>query len=118
MGLAAMAGANPLLLIVTVVALGRAFHNARQTGDYKEFTDGLARGGICTGAVLLATSVVSGPAVVALLTDICVGIAAQKSLQNVSFVEIGQWVIVRIKDAPAEPVYALTAAEQDRRTGS
>lgn len=55
MGLAAVAGANPLLLIVAVVALGRAFHNARQTGDYKEFTDGLARGGICTGAVLLAT---------------------------------------------------------------
>ena len=61
MGLAAVVGANPLLLIVTVVALGRAFHTARRTGEWKEFTDGLARGGICTGAVLLATSMVSGP---------------------------------------------------------
>ena len=115
MGLAAVAGANPLLLIVTVVALGRAFHTARKTGDYKEFTDGLARGGICTGAVLLVTSMVSGPAVVVLLTGICVGIVAQQAAQQVSFVELGQWIIVRIKDASTKPDYALTAADQGHR---
>ena len=96
MGLAAVVGANPLLLIVTVVALGRAFHTARRTGDWKEFTDGLARGGICTGAVLLATSMVSGPAVVVLLTGVCVGIVAQQASQKVSVVEIGEWMIVRL----------------------
>ena len=89
MGLAAVAGANPLLLILAVVALGRAFHTARKTGDYREFTDGFARGGICTGVVLLVTSMMGGPAVVVLLTGICVGIVAQQTLQNVSFVEIG-----------------------------
>ncbi len=115
MGLAAVAGANPLLLIVTVVALGRAFHTARKTGDYKEFTDGLARGGICTGAVLLVTSMVSGPAVVVLLTGICVGIVAQQAAQQVSFVELGQWLIVRIKDASTKPDYALTAADEGHR---
>ena len=79
LGLVAVVGANPLLLIVTVVALGRAFHTARRTGDWKEFTDGLARGGICTEAVLLATSMVSGPAVVVLLTGVCVVIVAQQA---------------------------------------
>lgn len=108
MGLAAVAGANPLLLIVTVVALGRAFHTARKTGDYKEFTDGLARGGICTGAVLLVTSLMGGPAVVVLLTGICVGIVAQQTLQNASFVEIGQWAIVRIRDVPPKPVLSCS----------
>ena len=115
MGLAAVAGANPLLLIVTVVALGKAFHTARKTGDYKEFTDGLARGGICTGAVLLVTGMMGGSAVVVLLTGICVGIVAQQALQNVSFVEIGQWVIVQIKDASAQPVDAVTVANPARR---
>ncbi len=115
MGLAAVAGANPLLLIVAVVALGRAFHTARKTGDYKEFTDGLARGGICTGAVLLATSMMGGPAVVVLLSGICVGIVAQQTLQNVSFVEIGQWVIVQMKDASTQLPNAITATNPGHR---
>lgn len=110
MGLAAVAGANPLLLIVAVVALGRAFHTARKTGDYKEFTDGLARGGICTGAVLLGTSMMGGPAVVVLVSGICVGIVAQQTLQTVSFVEIGQWVIVQMKDASTNLPNSITAA--------
>ena len=110
MGLAAVVGANPLLLIVTVVALGRAFHTARRTGDWKEFTDGLTRGGICTGAVLLATSMVSGPAVVVLLTGICVGIVAQQASEKVSVVEIGQWVVVRLTTTPAETVNASAPA--------
>ena len=106
MGLVAVVGANPLLLIVTVVALGRAFHTARRTGDWKEFTDGLARGGICTGAVLLATSIVSGPAVVVLLTGICVGIIAQQASQKVSVVEIGEWMIVRLTNTLADTANA------------
>ena len=106
MGLAAVVGANPLLLIVTVVALGRAFHTARRTGEWKEFTDGLARGGICTGAVLLATSMVSGPAVVVLLTGVCVGIVAQQASQRVSVVEIGEWMIVRLTNTLADTANA------------
>ena len=106
LGLAAVVGANPLLLIVTVVALGRAFHTARRTGEWKEFTDGLARGGICTGAVLLATSMVSGPAVVVLLTGVCVGIVAQQASQRVSVVEIGEWMIVRLTNTLADTANA------------
>ena len=106
LGLAAVVGGNPLLLVVTVVALGRAFHTARRTGDWKEFTDGLARGGICTGAVLLVTSMVSGPAVVVLLTGVCVGIVAQQASQKVSVVEIGEWMIVRLTNTLADTANA------------
>ena len=115
MGLAAVVGANPLLLIVTVVALGRAFHTARRTGDWKEFTDGLARGGICTEAVLIATSMVSGPAVVVLLTGICVGIVAQQVSQKVSVVEIGQWVIVQLTNISADSVSAIASSDAPAR---
>ena len=45
MGLSAAVSANPLLLVVTIVALAKAFHTARKTGDWKEFADGLAKGG-------------------------------------------------------------------------
>ena len=99
-GLSAVVSANPLMLVVTVVALAKAFHTARKSGDWKEFSDGLAKGGVCTGAVLLATSLMSGPTVVVLLSGVCVGILAHQATRNVSFVEIGQFVIQRMgKDA-------------------
>ena len=49
---------NPLLLIVTVVALGKAFHKAHQTGEYAELVDGQFRGAIGAGTTIAAVSVV------------------------------------------------------------
>ncbi|MYE54435.1 MAG: hypothetical protein F4X34_04465 [Chloroflexi bacterium] len=100
-GLSTAIGANPLLLVVTVIALAKAYHTARKTGDWKEFADGLARGGVCTGAVILITGMVGGPTVVVLLTGICVGVVAQRASQEVSIVEIGQWIAVQLRDARA-----------------
>ena len=111
MGLSAVVGANPLLLMVTVVALAKAYHTAQKTGDWKEFADGLARGGICTGAVILVTSMVGGPAMVVLLTGICVGIVAQQATQKVSVVEIGQWMIVQLASISAGTVGAIASSD-------
>ena len=99
MGLSAAVSANPLLLIVTVVALAKAFHTSRKSGNWKEFGDGLAKGGICTGAVLLTMSMVGGPTVVVLLTGICVGVVASRATANVSAVEIGQFVVGQVTNA-------------------
>ena len=110
-GLAGVVSANPLLLIVTVVALARAFHNARKSGDWKEFSDGLAKGGICTGAVLLTTSLVSGPTVVVLLTGICVGILANQATKRVSFVEIGQFIVIKMSKTPLLVENAIISAK-------
>ena len=98
-GLASVVSANPFMLIVTVAALAKAFHSARKSGDWKEFSDGLAKGGICTGAVLLTTSLVSGPAAVVLLSGICVGVLANQAVKRVSFVEMGQFIAVKIRNA-------------------
>ena len=111
-GLSAVVSANPLMLIVTVVALARAFHVARKSGDWKEFADGLAKGGICTGAVLLVTINLSGPAVVILLAGICVGIVAHQATENVSFVEIGQFMVREIRRASLT-VESATAPTED-----
>ena len=100
MGLSSVASANPLMMIVTLVSLARAFHLARKSGDWKEFSDGIAKGGVCVGAVLLATSLISGPAVVVLLTGICVGILANQATKNVSFVEIAQFMVSKIREFP------------------
>ena len=113
MGLSAVVGANPLLLVVTVVALAKAYHTAQKTGDWKEFADGLARGGICTGAVILVTSMVGGPAVVVLLTGICVGVVAQQASQKVSVVEIGQWIVTQVGSA-AQPELGGTVGDASR----
>ena len=110
MGLSAIVSANPLMLVVTVVAVARAFHVARKSGDWKEFSDGLAKGGICTGAVLLTTSLVSGPTVVVLLTGICVGILANQATKRVSFVEIGQFIVIEISKTPLLVENAITSA--------
>ena len=107
MGLSAAVSANPLLLIVTIVALAKAFHTARKTGDWKEFSDGLAKGGICTGAVLLVMSLVGGPTVVVLLAGICVGVVAHRATENVSVVEIGQFVVRQVSNAPTTTKNAL-----------
>lgn len=111
LGLSAVVSANPLLLIVTVVALAKAFHTARKSGDWKEFSDGLAKGGICTGAVLLATSLVSGPTVVVLLTGICVGILANQATKKVSLVEIGQFIVRELRNAPLALENAVASAK-------
>ena len=97
MGLSAVVSANPLMIIVSVVALAKVFHTAKKTGDWKEFADGLSRGGVCTGAVLLAASFVPGPTFVVLLTNICVGILVNKATKNVSFTEVSQFVALEMR---------------------
>ncbi len=95
MGLSAVFSANPLLLILTVVAMARAFHLARQSGDYTEFVDGQFKGVVGAGATIGAVSVVGiagGPAGVALITGLVVGILVNRAMKDVSVVEVSQFV--------------------------
>lgn len=105
MGVSAAMSANPLLLVVTVVALARAFHKARQSGEYAEFVDGHLKGGIGAGASLAAASqvaVLGGPAGLALLAGLSAGILAHKATEKVSVREIGQFMAERARAAAKE----------------
>ena len=95
MGVSAAMSVNPLLLIVTVVALAKAFHKAHQTGEYAEFVDGHLKGGIGAGTSLAAASqigVMGGPAGLALLAGLTAGVLVNMATKNVSVVQIGQFM--------------------------
>ena len=95
MGLSSIMSANPLLLILTVVALARAFHLARKSGEYAEFVDGQFKGVVGAGATLGVVSLVGiagGPAGLALLAGLVTGILVSRAMKDVSVVQISKVV--------------------------
>lgn len=95
MGLSAVLSANPLLLIITVVALARAFHKARMSGEYREFVDGQFKGVVGAGATIGAVSLIGiagGPWGVALITGLVVGILVNGAMKDVSIVQVSKVV--------------------------
>ncbi|MCY4530528.1 MAG: hypothetical protein OXD46_16065 [Chloroflexi bacterium] len=95
MGLSAVLSANPLLLIVTVVAMARSFHIARRSGEYTEFVDGQIKGVAGAGATIGAVTLVGvagGPWGVALIAGLVAGILVNQAMKDVSVVEVGQVV--------------------------
>ena len=104
-GVSALARTNQLLLLVTVVALARAFHKAHHAGEYTELVDGQLKGGISAGATLVAASQVAalgGPAGLALLVGMVAGVLVHQATQNVSVVQIGEFVAERATVAATE----------------
>ena len=105
MGVPAVASANPLLLIVTIVALAIAFQKARQRGEYASLVDGQLKGGIGTGATLAAVSLMGtagGPVGLTLLVGLCAGFLAHKATKNVSVFQIAEFMAERAKAAATE----------------
>ena len=93
MGLSAVFSANPLLLILTVVAMARAFHIARQSGEYTEFVDGQFKGVVGAGATIGAVSVVGiagGPWGLALIVGLVTGILVNGATKDVSIVQVSK----------------------------
>ena len=98
MGLSAAVGANPLLLVVVVVAAARAFDKARSGGEYTELVDGGFKGAVGSGATLAAVALVrsaGGPPGVALLVGLTAGIVANSATKNVSLTAIARFVATR-----------------------
>ena len=117
MGLSAVITANPWLLIVSVVALAKAFHKAYQTGDYAELVDGQFRGAMGTGATLAAISLVAaagGPVGVPLLAGLATGILVNKATNSVSVTQIGRVMARQASAAAAELKANLSSGEPER----
>ena len=97
-GLSAALDLNPLLLVVTVVALAMAFQKAHATGDYAAFVDGNLKGTVSTGATLTAVALVGtagGPAGLALLAGIAAGVLARSATKRVSVSAVSQFAAER-----------------------
>lgn len=116
MGLASVISANPLLMIVTVVSLAKAFHKARETGEYAELVDGQFRGAIGTGATLAAVSLIaaaSGPVGTPLLAGLVAGVLVNKATKRVSVTQIGQFLAEQASNAATELKSNLSQTEPD-----
>ena len=112
MGLSAAMSANPLLLVVTVVALARSVHKAHQTGEYAEFVDGQLKGGISAGATLSAVALVGiagGPAGLALLVGVTTAVLVNLTTDNLSLVAMSR---ILAKHAVAAAKEAWATAER------
>lgn len=109
MGVAAVFSANPILMLVTVTSLARAFHKAEHSGEYVEAVDGLLKGGIGTGATLAAASQVAvfgGPAGLTLLAGLAAGILVNRATKDFSVDQLHQFVMER-STAAAKEIKAL-----------
>ena len=95
MGMSATVSANPLLLAVSVVALGRAFHKANHADEYLELAEGGLKGAFGTGASLGAIALVGvagGPAGVALLAGVTAGVLAHVATKDVTLEAVHSFV--------------------------
>lgn len=95
MGLSATLSANPLLMLVSVVALARAFDKARSGDSYVDVADGAFKGALTSGASMGAVALVGaagGPAGVAMLTGITAGVLAHTVTKDVELDAVYRFV--------------------------
>ena len=103
---------NPLLALVAVVALARAYDKARRGGEYGEMLDGSARGVVGSAAVLASVAAVGaagGSAGLVLLSGLVAGVVVHRATRDVSLVTVSRFVAARAAAMVAE-VGALPAA--------
>jgi hypothetical protein len=99
--------ANPILMVFTLAALAKSFTDARREGNYTEFLEGLTKGGVITGAVIAAGSVVGGPVYVGLIAGICTGIVAHNVVNKLDGVAIREFVMDSFYSATGQAVRNL-----------
>lgn len=78
-GVSALASANPLLAVLSLVCLARAFQQAKIMEDRSRVFSSAVRGGIGSCAILAAMSALSGPAWIGLMVGICCSVLARRA---------------------------------------
>lgn len=120
MGLSATLSANPLLLTVSVVALGRAFHKAHYgDGDYADVAAGALKGAVTTGASMAAVAAIGaagGPAGVALIAGIAASALASQATKNVDSEAV--YKFVRSDVLMVAKQHSVTAAKATGKAAS
>ena len=94
-GTSAAVSANPLLMVVSVVAMARAYNKASSADEFAEMIDGGFRGAATSGASLAAIAVAGSagaPAGAALVVGVTAGVLAYKVSDKVSLVAVARFV--------------------------
>jgi hypothetical protein len=99
LGIAAAFSANPLLGIVALVGLAKALNGKKDKVAYTELLKGIGRGGIGTGLLLTACSVIGGPAWIGAIVGLILATYARKMLGEKSAEFMANWIISVLKAA-------------------
>lgn len=98
--------ANPLLLLVAIVALARSYHLAKHGDDFGGMVSGLAQGGVGSAAFVVAVSAVSGPVWVSIVVGVLAFILASKMAQetgrrmsSIDWAGLAAWIVGRFRRA-------------------
>ena len=94
-GMSAAVSTNPLLMVVSVVAMARAFNKANTAEEFAELIDGGFKGAATSGASLVAVAVVGSvgaSAGLALLVGVTTGILVYRATDEVSLVAVARFV--------------------------
>ena len=78
LGLSALVGANPILVMVTIIGLAKSFHEARHGAGFKRVLSGGGRGMVGTTALLGASRLMPAPAWVTLMMGVVSYLVATK----------------------------------------
>ncbi|MHA3980703.1 DUF413 domain-containing protein [Halovulum sp. GXIMD14794] len=83
-GIAALASANPLLFLVSLVCAARAFHQQRKKPQgLRQLAADVASGGALSGVVLATSAVVAGPVWVGMVAGILAAMLLQKAGKSI-----------------------------------
>jgi hypothetical protein len=92
-GMAAAFSANPLMGLVSLVSLARAFQQGQSKQAYTEVLNGMAKGGIGTGIFIGVSFVVGGPTWVGLLVGLCLAVFARNHLdKKIDLSDLVEWI--------------------------
>jgi hypothetical protein len=99
LGIAAGFSANPLLGIVALVGLAKALQGKKDKVAYTQLLKGIGRGGIGTGALLMASTVIGGPAWIGVIVGLILSVYARRTLGDVSAEHVSNWMISVLRAA-------------------
>jgi len=92
-GLSAAFSANPMMGLVSLVSIAKAFQQGRSKQAYTEVLNGIAKGGIGTGVFIGVSSVVGGPTWVGLLVGLCLAVFARNHLdRKIDVSDLVEWI--------------------------
>ena len=88
LGVGAVVSANPLMGLIALVSMAKAFSEAKRKGRTQRMLSGLGKGSLMSGAVYATSCVIGGPAWVGLIASLCV----MKFAKDHGRIEVGRTV--------------------------
>ena len=87
LGLAGAVGANPILLIISIVSLAKSY---TQNKNKNKFKSGTIKGFVGMGSFIMTASLISSP-LIGIIVGLAVAVSVKKSLKKLDVSEIYNW---------------------------